>query len=219
MTYTELVAAIEAYTENYEQLFVDNIPVFVKQAEKRIYNTAQIPALRKNVTGATKASNKYLPCPVDFLSTYSVAVVDSDGNYEYLLNKDVNFIRAAYPSPSDTGLPKYYAIFGPAVASETVSDELTFIMGPTPDAAYTFVYDRLTRIEDADTFTNTVEVPFRFYPCLAAGLAYYLAMKKAPDRVQILKAVYEEEFNRAAYEDVDRANISLTPRRDFYGFG
>jgi hypothetical protein len=137
MTYTELVAAIEAYTENYEQLFVDNIPVFVKQAEKRIYNTAQIPALRKNVTGATKASNKYLPCPVDFLSTYSVAVVDSDGNYEYLLNKDVNFIRQAYPSPSDTGLPKYYAIFGPAVASETVSDELTFIMGPTPDAAYT----------------------------------------------------------------------------------
>ena len=89
----------------------------------------------------------------------------------------------------------------------------------TPDAAYTFVYDRLTRIEDADTFTNTVEVPFRFYPCLAAGLAYYLAMKKAPDRIQILKAVYEEEFNRAAYEDVDRANISLTPRRDFYGFG
>lgn len=137
MTYTELVAAIEAYTENYEQLFVDNIPVFVKQAEKRIYNTAQIPALRKNVTGATKTNNKYLPCPVDYLSTYSLAVVDSDGNYEYLLNKDVNFIRQAYPSPSDTGLPRYYAIFGPAVASETVSDELTFILGPTPDAAYT----------------------------------------------------------------------------------
>ena len=136
MTYTELVAAIEAYTENYEQSFVDNIPVFVKQAEKRIYNTAQIPALRKNVTGATKTNNKYLPCPVDYLSTYSMAVIDADGNYEYLLNKDVNFIRQAYPSPSDTGLPQYYAIFGPAVASETISDELTFILGPTPDAAY-----------------------------------------------------------------------------------
>lgn len=89
---------------------------------------------------------------------------------------------------------------------------------PTPDQAYTFVYDRLSRIEDADTFTNTMDVPFRFYPCLAAGLAYYIAMKRAPDRLQILKAAYEEEFTRAAYEDVDRANLSLTPRRDYYGF-
>lgn len=89
---------------------------------------------------------------------------------------------------------------------------------PTPDTAYDFVYDRMKRIDDADTFTNTIEIPFRFYPCLAAGLAYYLAMKKAPDRIAILKAAYEEEFNRAAYEDIDRANISLTPRRDFYGF-
>ena len=90
---------------------------------------------------------------------------------------------------------------------------------PTPDTTYTLVYDRLTRIEDADSSINTLDVPFRFYPCLAAGLAYYLAMKKAPDRIQILKAVYEEEFNRAAYEDVDRANLSLVPRRDYYGFG
>ena len=89
---------------------------------------------------------------------------------------------------------------------------------PTPDTSYTLVYDRLTRIEDADSSINTLDVPFRFYPCLAAGLAYYLAMKKAPDRIQILKAVYEEEFNRAAYEDVDRANLSLVPRRDYYGF-
>ncbi len=90
---------------------------------------------------------------------------------------------------------------------------------PTPNTTYTLVYDRLTRIEDADSSINTLDVPFRFYPCLAAGLAYYLAMKKAPDRIQILKAVYEEEFNRAAFEDVDRANLSLVPRRDYYGFG
>jgi len=89
---------------------------------------------------------------------------------------------------------------------------------PTPDKAYTFVYDRLTRIEDADDYVNTMEVPFRFYPCLAAGLAYYLSIKKAPERAQLLKASYEEEFARAAYEDVDRANLSLTPRRDYYGF-
>ena len=89
---------------------------------------------------------------------------------------------------------------------------------PTPDQSYTFVYDRMKRIEDADTFINTAEVPFRFYPCLAAGLAYYLSIKKSPDRMTMLKASYEEEFARAAYEDVDRANLSLTPRRDYYGF-
>ena len=90
---------------------------------------------------------------------------------------------------------------------------------PTPDQTYTLVYDRLTRIEDADSSTNTLDVPFRFYPCLAAGVAYYLAMKRAPERITVLKAVYDEEFNRAAYEDVDRANLSLVPRRDYYGFG
>ncbi len=137
MTYTELVAAIEAYTENYEQLFVDNIPVFVKQAEKRIYNTAQIPALRKNVTGTIIAGNKYLPCPGDFLSVYSLAVIDSEGRYEYLLNKDVNFIRQAYPDPDDLGAPKYYAIFGPAVNGTIVTDELTFLLGPAPLTACT----------------------------------------------------------------------------------
>lgn len=90
---------------------------------------------------------------------------------------------------------------------------------PTPDQSYTYVYDRLTRIQDADTFTNTMDVPFRFYPCLAAGLAYYLSIKRAPERTELLKSVYEEEFTRAAYEDVDRANLSLVPRRDYYGFG
>jgi hypothetical protein len=91
---------------------------------------------------------------------------------------------------------------------------------PTPDSAttYTLVYDRLVRMDDADTATNTLELPFRFYPCLAAGLAYYLSMKKAPDRIQILKAVYEEEFERAAAEDRDRASLSLTPSRDYYTF-
>ena len=89
---------------------------------------------------------------------------------------------------------------------------------PTPDTTYSLVFDRLTRIEDADTFGNTADVPFRFFPCLSAGLAYYIALKRAPDIVPLLKQLYEEEFNRAAFEDVDRANLSLTPRRDFYGF-
>ncbi len=91
---------------------------------------------------------------------------------------------------------------------------------PTPDSAdtYTLVYDRLVRMDDADSATNTLDVPFRFYPCLAAGLAYYLALKKAPERIQVLKAVYEEEFERAAAEDRDRATLSLTPSRDYYTF-
>ena len=134
MNYTELSQAIQDYTETTESLFVANIPTFVQQAEERIYNTVQLPALRRNVTGTTTASNKYLACPNDFLSVYSMAAVDASGNYEYLLNKDVNFIRASYPNPTSSGIPKYYALFGPR---SSVSTELSFILGPTPDANYT----------------------------------------------------------------------------------
>ena len=82
---------------------------------------------------------------------------------------------------------------------------------PTPNKTYSLVFDRLTRIEDADSATNTLDVPFRFYPCLAAGLAYYIAIKKAPDRIQILKSIYEEEFDRAASEDRDRTSLKILP--------
>jgi len=133
MNYTELSNAIQAYTENTEADFVANIPVFVEQAEQRIYNSMQFPSIRKNVTGSTTANNKYVGCPSDFLAVYSMAVVDGTGAYEYLLNKDVNFIRQAYPVPTDTGLPKYYALFG---SQSNDVNELTFIVGPTPDATY-----------------------------------------------------------------------------------
>jgi hypothetical protein len=133
MNYTELSANIQAYTENTEADFVAEIPVFVKQAEQRIYNTVQFPSIRKNVVGVTSTSNKYLSCPSDFLAVYSMAVIDATGVYEYLLNKDVNFIRQAYPQPTDTAIPKYYALFGPQSANV---DELSFILGPTPDAIY-----------------------------------------------------------------------------------
>ena len=137
MNYTQLTAAICDYTQNFETDFVANIPVFVTQAEQRIYNTVQFPSLRKNVTGSVTTANKYLSCPGDFLSVYSMAVIDATGAYEYLLNKDVNFIRQAYPNPTtDTGIPKYYALFGPTVSGATISDELSFLLGPTPDAAY-----------------------------------------------------------------------------------
>jgi hypothetical protein len=112
---------------------VANIPVFVQQAEQRIYNTVQFPSIRKNVIGVTTTNNKYLECPSDFLAVYSMAVIDASGEYEYLLNKDVNFIRQAYPQPTDTAIPKYYALFGPQSANLA---ELSFILGPTPNAIY-----------------------------------------------------------------------------------
>ena len=115
------------------------INTFIKQAEQRIFNTIQFPSLRKNVTGTTTTNNKYLSCPSDFLAVYSMAVIDGVGSYEYLLNKDVNFIRQAYPVPTDTAIPKYYALFGPTTTSggsPTITNELSFILGPTPDAAY-----------------------------------------------------------------------------------
>lgn len=136
MNYTALSDAIQNYTQNYETTFVGNISTFVQQAEDRISNAVLFPALRKNVTGVTDIQNKYLSCPNDFLSVLSLAVIDIYGNYEYLLNKDVNFIRAAYPNPNDTGSPQYYALFGPTVTSGTISNELSFILGPTPDLAY-----------------------------------------------------------------------------------
>lgn len=137
MTKTELYNAISAYTENTETNFVANLPVFVTQAEQRIYNSVQFPSIRKNVTSTIAVNTKYLDCPLDFLAVYSMAVIDGSGNYEYLLNKDVNFIRQAYPNPTtDTGTPKYYALFGPTVLSSTIYDELSFIIGPTADASY-----------------------------------------------------------------------------------
>ena len=138
MNYIQLVTAIQDYTENSFNYSTDPTPIntFIEQAEQRIYNTIQFPSIRKNVTGTTTSGNKYLSCPDDFLAVYSLAVVDATGAYEYLLNKDVNFIRQAYPTPTDTAIPKYYALFGPSVNGTTVSNELSFILGPTPDSGY-----------------------------------------------------------------------------------
>jgi hypothetical protein len=146
MTYTELVVAICTYTENNfpSTTLADSTVVssttqinrFITQAEQRIYNSVQFPSIRKNAIGSVSANNKYLSAPDDFLSTFSLAVIDASGNYEYLLNKDANFIRQAYPNPTDTGIPKYYGLFGPTVVSLAITNELSFILGPTPDAIY-----------------------------------------------------------------------------------
>jgi hypothetical protein len=135
MTYTELVTFVADICEN--TFPTDDMNMFIKQAEQKIYNTVQLASLRKNVTGTITSGNKYLSAPEDFLSVYSIAVYPLTGpnanEYTYLLNKDVNFIREAYPKASDTGEPAHYAIFGP---NSTMPNELTFILGPTPDTTY-----------------------------------------------------------------------------------
>jgi hypothetical protein len=127
MNFTQLSDAIQSYAESTEQSFVDNIPNFVQLAEERVYNAVQIPAIRKNVIGNFTSGDHYLALPDDYLASFSLAVIDANGNYEYLLDKDVNFIRQVYPNATtDTGAPKYYAQFQP----------YTYLIGPTPDANY-----------------------------------------------------------------------------------
>ena len=192
MTYTELVAAIKDYTQNFESDFSANIPVFVQQAEQRIYNTVQFPALRRNVTGTTSSNNKYLACPGDFLSVYSIAVVDATGAYEYLLNKDVNFIRQAYPTPTSTGLPKYYALFGPSFSN---SDELSFILGPTPDARYTvelhyfFYPESITEADDGRTWLGDNFDSVLLYGSLVEANTF---MKGEADMTALYEGKYKE---------------------------
>lgn len=127
MNFTQLSNAIQSYAESTEQSFVDNIPNFVQLAEERVYNAVQIPAIRKNVIGNFTSGDHYLALPSDYLASFSLAVIDANGNYEYLIDKDVNFIRQSYPNATtDTGAPRYYAQFQP----------YSYLIGPTPDANY-----------------------------------------------------------------------------------
>ena len=190
MNYSQLSDAIQAYTENTEANFLAEIPVFVQQAEQRIYNTVQFPSLRKNVTGSTSANNKYLGCPDDFLAVYSIAAVDGTGAYEYLLNKDVNFIRQAYPIPTDTGLPRYYALFGPQSSN---INELTFILGPTPDATYTIELHYYYYPESIVT-ANTTWLGDNFDSVLLYGslVEAYTYMKGEADMLATYNTKYQE---------------------------
>jgi len=199
MNYTALVAAIEAYSENYDTGtggFVENIPVFVQQAEQRIYNTVQLPSLRKNVTGVLTVSNKYLSAPTDYLATYSLAVVENAGTatetYTYLLNKDVNFIREAYPTPADTGVPQYYALFGPQYS---YPNELSFILGPTPNNNYTvelhYFYYPQSIVTDGTTWLGDNFDTVLLYGSLLEAAAY---MKSEPDMITYYKDRYTESL-------------------------
>ena len=211
MNYSTLFSSIKGYLENdfpntsftgstgatVELTSAEQINTFITQAEQRIYNTVLFPALRKNVTGSTSANIKYLNCPTDFLAVYSMAVVDGTGAYNYMLNKDVSYIREAYPVPTDTGLPAYYAMFGPVSTDET---ELTFILGPTPAAVYTvelhyFYYpESITTTVSGYTWLSENYDPVLLYGSLVEG---YTFMKGEPDLIAAYEKKYQESLMMA----------------------
>jgi len=208
MNYSTLFTTIKGYLENdfpnttftgstgaaVSLTSAEQINTFITQAEQRIYNTVLFPALRRNVTGSTSANNKYLNCPNDFLAVYSMAVVNGTGAYSYLLNKDVSYIREAYPTPTDTGLPAYYALFGPVSTDET---ELTFILGPTPDNLYTielhyFYYpESITVAGSGYTWLSENFDPVLLYGSLVEA---YTFMKGEPDMIANYEKKYQESL-------------------------
>ena len=197
MNYTQLVAAIQDYSENDFNYSADPsvLDNFIKQAETRIYNTVQFPSLRKNMTGVTTAGNKYLACPGDFLSVYSMAAILPSGAYEFLLNKDVNFIRASYPNPASTGVPRYYALFGPVSTQE---QELTFILGPTPDAVYSvelhYFYYPETIVTAGTTWLGDNFDPVLLYGSLVEAATY---MKQEADIITLYNTKFQEAMSMA----------------------
>ena len=195
MNWGELKTAIQDYCET--TFDTTSLQTFAKQAEQRIFNSIQFPSLRKNVTGTCTINNRYLQAPTDFLAPYSLAVIDAGGAYKYLLNKDVNFIREAFPAPTgsgNTGEPYCYAIFGP---DSTDEKEWVFLLGPTPDASYSvelhyFYYP--TSIAATDTDANTTWLSDNFdsvllYGCLVEA---YTFLKGEPDMIGNITGRYKE---------------------------
>tara|TARA_R100000234_G_C4956025_1_gene159575 strand:- start:11 stop:640 length:630 start_codon:yes stop_codon:yes gene_type:complete len=183
MNYTELTSAIKEYTENTETTFVNNIPNFVRQTEERIFRKILIPELRKNVTTSLTSGNRFLAKPSDFLATFSVAVIDTDSNYAFLLHKDVNFIREAYPATGTTSQPVYYAHF----------DGDNFIVAPTPNSGYTvqmhYYYDPASIVTASTSWLGDNAETVLLYGCL---LEAYTFMKGEADIITFYKTRYEE---------------------------
>jgi hypothetical protein len=229
MNYNELFAQIQTYTENiFPDTYLANgsavtattqINTFIQQAEERIYNTVQIPSLRRNVTGTCSATTPYLGCPNDYLSTFSMAVIDATGVYEYLLNKDVNYIRQAYPDPTAKGLPKYYALFGSRLNDP---NELSFILGPSPDSAYTielhYFYYPESIVTAGSSWLGDNYSPVLLYGSLVEAYTY---MKGETDMLLAYNTKYNEalqQLNRLgtglergdAYRD-GQAKIKVNP--------
>ena len=210
MNYSELTQALQDYLETSETSFVSNIPNFVRQAEERIYRSVQIPELRKNATASTTSGNQYLARPSDFLSVFSLAVVDGSGNYSYLYDKDVNFIREAYPGPTTQGLPKYYAQFD---GDQTGITEGNFILGPTPNAAYTvelhYYYDPPSIVTTGTSWLGNNAESALLYGALVEAYTY---LKGDADMLQNYKDRYAEAMSQLF-------GIDVRSKRDDYRDG
>lgn len=225
MNYTTLVTTIKGYCENEFPLTVssfssaDQIDTFIKQAEQRIHNSIQFPSLRKNVTGALTASNKYISTPEDFLSVYSISVIDpTSGEHSFLLNKDVSFIRAIYPDPAYEGVPQFYALFGPTttdVATPVITNELSIILGPTPDVAYSTELHYYYYPESIVT-ASTTWLGDNFDSLLLSGALMEAAtfMKSDEDTMKVYKARYDEALALAKRlgDGLERTDAYRTPQ-------
>jgi hypothetical protein len=209
MNYSELSQALQDYLETAETSFVSNIPTFVRQAEERIYRTVQIPELRKNVLGNTTAGNRYLARPADFLSVFSLAVISAGGDYSYLIDKDMNFIREAYPSPSTLATPRYYAQYDGDVPTATGN----FILGPTPDATYQvelqYYYDPPSIVDSSTSWLGENAETALLYGALIEGYTY---LKGDADMLQL----YTTRYNEAMLQ---LFGIDLRSKRDDYREG
>lgn len=199
MNYAELTQAVQDYTENYETTFVANIPVFVRQAEERIYRSVMIPELRKNVIGNMTAGNRYIARPSDFLSVFSFAVIDASGDYHYMIDKDMNFIREAYPSASTQGMPRFYGIYDGDIPTNTGN----FIVGPTPDASYQvelqYYYDPPSIVDQGTSWLGDNAEAALLYGTL---LEAYTFMKGDADIMSVYKGRYEEALGQIGIIDV-----------------
>ena len=283
MNYAQLKQNIQDYTQNYETTFVADIPVFVEQAEQRIYNSVQFPSLRKNVTGSVSPNNQYLASPTDFLAPYSLAIyttasttatgsagtllitvasnsgivvgqlvqgtgiaanayvtsiagttiglsaintgavsgtVTFQGQFQYLLNKDVNFIREAYAFPNSYGTPQYYALFGPTVVSGAITNELSFILGPTPDTAYTaelhYYYYPVSISDTVNNPSGTSWLGDNFDTVLLYGslVEAYTFMKGEQDMMALYNQKYIEALALAKRlgDGMERQDAYRTPQ-------
>ena len=192
-TYAGLTNAIQAYTEVNEATFVSNIPTFIQDVERLVNNTVQLPAFRKNVTGTATAGFPYLDLPQDFLSMFSLAVVDPVNGYEYLLNKDVNYIREFFPYPGVEGTPKYYALFDSGVNAGVNTG--SFILGPTPDQSYTMelhYYAYPQSITTAPSGQSWLSLNYPNVLLWGAVTEAYIYLKGEADLIQTYQAKYDQ---------------------------
>jgi hypothetical protein len=211
MNYSQLVQLIQDYTENTETSFVSNIPNFVRQAEERVFRTIMLPELRKNATTPINQGGQYVARPTDFLSVFSFAVIDGSGNYSYLIDKDVNFIREAYPSSSTQGVPKYYAQFDGDVTSPVSYGN--FILGPTPNASYTvelhYYYDPPSIVDSGTSWLGDNAETVLLYGALIEAYTY---MKGEADLI----SQYTERYREALAQ---LGGVSIRSDRDEYRDG